>query len=73
MTEHRALDELLPVLEGDAGCDAGVPILDEYVEIELRGDDPSRRFPAPRSTCARAPRVAPITTGCSRPRSASAT
>ena len=45
MTGHRALDELLRVLEGDAGCDAGDPILDEYVEIELRGDDPSRRFP----------------------------
>ena len=45
MTEHRALDEVLRVLEGDAGCDAGEPILDEYVEIELRGDDPSRRFP----------------------------
>ena len=73
MTEHRALDEVLRVLEGDAGCDAGDPILDEYVELELRGEIPAGGSPAPRSTCARAPPVAPITTGCSPPRSASAT
>ena len=45
MTNLHALDELLRAHEGDAGCDAGVPIMDQYVEIELRGDDPSKRFP----------------------------
>jgi len=39
------LDELLRAQPGDAGCDAGVPIMDEYVEIELRGEDPAERFP----------------------------
>lgn len=29
----------------DPGCDAGTPILDEYVELELAGTDPSKRFP----------------------------
>jgi hypothetical protein len=45
MTERNPLDGLLRAEEGDAGCDAGVPIMDEYVEIELRGGDPSERFP----------------------------
>jgi hypothetical protein len=45
MTDLEELDELLRAQEGDAGCDAGVPIMDQYVEIELRGEDPSRRFP----------------------------
>jgi hypothetical protein len=44
MDLHR-LDELLRSQESDAGCDAGVPIMDQYVEIELRGKDPSERFP----------------------------
>ena len=45
MTDFDALDELLRAEEGDAGCDAGVRIMDQYVEIELRGEDPSERFP----------------------------
>jgi hypothetical protein len=45
MNELDRLDELLRAREGDAGCDAGVPIMDQYVEIELRGEDPSARFP----------------------------
>jgi hypothetical protein len=45
MTDLRRLDELLRADEGDAGCAAGSPIMDEYVEIELRGGDPSVRFP----------------------------
>ena len=45
MTDLKALDELLRAEEGDAGCDAGAPIMDQYVEIELRGEDPSERFP----------------------------
>ena len=46
MTDLDALDELLRAQEGDAGCDAGVPIMDQYVEIELRGERPQpTRFP----------------------------
>jgi hypothetical protein len=45
MTDIHALDELLRAQHGDAGCDAGVPIMDEYVEIELRSGDPSKQFP----------------------------
>ena len=45
MTDLRGLDELLRAHEGDAGCEAGVPIMDQYVEIELRGEDPSAQFP----------------------------
>jgi hypothetical protein len=45
MTDRRRLDDLLRAEHGDAGCDAGVPIMDEYVDMELRGEDPSDRFP----------------------------
>jgi hypothetical protein len=39
------MNELLRAEDGDAGCDAGVAILDQYVELELRGEDPAERFP----------------------------
>jgi hypothetical protein len=45
MTDQRSLDELLRAQDGDAGCDAGTPILDAFVELELSGEDPSRTFP----------------------------
>ncbi len=45
MTGPHALDELLSAQHGDGGCDAGAPIMDQYVEIELRGEDPGGRFP----------------------------
>lgn len=45
MTDLHALDELLRAEEGDADCDAGAPIMDQYVEIELSGGDPGGRFP----------------------------
>jgi hypothetical protein len=45
MTDPRALDELLRAEDGDVGCEAGAPIMDQYVEIELRGEDPSGQFP----------------------------
>jgi hypothetical protein len=45
VTDLHVLDELLRAQDGDAGCDAGIPIMDEYVEIELRGEDPRERFP----------------------------
>lgn len=45
MTEHRDLNELLRVKEGDAGCTAGEAILDAYVDLELAGEDPALVFP----------------------------
>lgn len=45
MTEDRSLNDLLRAEDGDPGCDAGDPILTEYVEIELAGGDPSGPFP----------------------------
>ena len=44
-TDMDELDELLRAQAGDAGCDAGTPIMDQYVELELRGEDPSVQFP----------------------------
>jgi hypothetical protein len=46
MKDLQRLDELLRAQDGDAGCDAGVTIMDQYVELELRGEDPAGRFPA---------------------------
>jgi hypothetical protein len=45
MTDLSRLDTLLRADDGDAGCDAGAPILDVYVDLELRGEDPGARFP----------------------------
>jgi predicted anti-sigma-YlaC factor YlaD len=45
MTDLRHLDELLRATDGDAGCIAGVEILDAYVELELAGEDPARVYP----------------------------
>jgi hypothetical protein len=45
MNDPRTLEELLRAEDGDAGCNAGTPIMDQYVEIELGGEDPSERFP----------------------------
>jgi hypothetical protein len=39
------LDDLLRTEDGDAGCAAGEDILDQYVELELRGEDPAAAFP----------------------------
>jgi hypothetical protein len=41
----QSLDDFLPADPADPGCDAGIPILDEYVEIELAGGDPADQFP----------------------------
>lgn len=73
MTDLNQLDDLLRAEPGDAGCDAGTPIMDQYVEIELRGGDPSERFPGRPFICACAEGVARIMTGYSRPPGASAT
>jgi hypothetical protein len=39
------VNELLRAEDGDAGCEAGTAILDQYVELVLLGEDPARRFP----------------------------
>ena len=49
MSEEREdlvrLDDLLRAEDGDAGCTAGEEVLDRYVELELRGEDPTVIFP----------------------------
>jgi hypothetical protein len=45
MTDLDPIDALLRAQAGDAGCSAGEPIMDQFVEIELSGGDPSERFP----------------------------
>lgn len=45
MNDRRGLDELLRVEDGDAGCDAGAEIMEDYVERELAGEDPSAVYP----------------------------
>jgi hypothetical protein len=45
MSVARRLADLLRVDALDSGCDPGIPILDEYVQIELDGGDPAGRFP----------------------------
>ncbi|MGH8572711.1 MAG: hypothetical protein ACREX8_09065 [Gammaproteobacteria bacterium] len=45
MNDRPTLDEFLAADPVDAGCDAGVPVLDEYVELELAGHDAALRFP----------------------------
>jgi hypothetical protein len=46
MTRNQStLTELLAADPLDAGCDAGIPVFDEYVELELAGCDPAIRFP----------------------------
>jgi hypothetical protein len=44
-TMPMGLDDLLRAEDGDAGCAAGEDILDLYVELELRGEDPAAAFP----------------------------
>jgi hypothetical protein len=39
------LDAMLRASEGDAGCTAGEGILDDYVELELAGEDPAISYP----------------------------
>jgi hypothetical protein len=45
MDEKPTIDEFLAADPLDPGCDAGVPIIDQYVELELAGEDPALRFP----------------------------
>lgn len=45
MTDQLDLDELLRAKDGDAGCAAGVDIMDAFVELELAGEDPALVYP----------------------------
>ncbi len=45
MNEKRTINELLAADPLDPGCDAGVPIIDQYVDMELAGQDAAARFP----------------------------
>ena len=45
MIEPHDIDRLLASEAVDAGCAAGFAMLHLYVEIELGGGDPERRFP----------------------------
>ena len=45
MDDRPTLDQFLAADPIDAGCDAGLTTLDEYVELELAGQDPAIRFP----------------------------
>jgi hypothetical protein len=42
---RKQLDAVLRATEGDAGCTAGEGILDNYVELELAGEDPAVTYP----------------------------
>jgi len=45
MTQKLTLDDLLAAHPGDTGCEQGLELIDEYVELELAGEDPASRFP----------------------------
>jgi hypothetical protein len=45
MTDKPTLDELLRADPADPGCDEGMLVLDEYVELEIAGRDAAARFP----------------------------
>jgi hypothetical protein len=42
---ERSLDDLLGVQDGDAGCIAGEAILDQFVDLQVAGEDPAAVFP----------------------------
>lgn len=46
MSAGRDISDLLAGEGDDAGCDAGFAVLHRYVELELRGGDATREFPA---------------------------
>lgn len=45
MTEKPTLSELLLADLRDPGCQAGLEVIDQYVELELVGKDPAQSFP----------------------------
>jgi len=45
LIEPPDLDSLLAADAADPGCDAGMEVLAQYVELELAGRDPSVTYP----------------------------
>jgi predicted anti-sigma-YlaC factor YlaD len=45
MTDLHDLDELLRATDGDVGCAAAAKILDAYVQLEIRQEDPAGSYP----------------------------
>jgi hypothetical protein len=45
MTEKLNLNDLLLADARDPGCQAGVEVVDQYVELELAGQNPASRYP----------------------------
>jgi hypothetical protein len=45
MSERDPLTRLLGIAGQDSGCDAGMAVLAEYVELGLAGRDPEQLFP----------------------------
>jgi hypothetical protein len=45
MTEKLTLSDLLRAHRSDPGCEAGFGLIDQYVEFELAGKDPTAQFP----------------------------
>lgn len=45
MTRKVTLDDLLRAHGADPGCAAGAEMVDQYVELELAGEDPAAHFP----------------------------
>ncbi len=42
---QEALDRFLTTDPNDAGCEQTVALLDAYVELVVRGEDPETRYP----------------------------
>lgn len=45
MNEKRTLSELLLADSKDPGCQAGFDFVDQYVELELAGENPAALYP----------------------------
>jgi hypothetical protein len=45
MPQKLTLDDLLAAHPRDSGCDQGLEVINQYVELDLAGDDPAARFP----------------------------
>jgi hypothetical protein len=45
MTGKISLQELLRANPADPGCQAGFEVLDQYIELELAGEDAAAQFP----------------------------
>ncbi len=45
MRDGGPVEQLLSAHPLDPGCDAEMPVLDQYVDLELAGGDPVEQFP----------------------------